>query len=121
MSRVRSWIRKKILDPETKKPTGRKKLVEREVVKYASAHDLRRSFGTRWARKVMPATLKLLMRHSSVDATMSYYVEMDADEVAADLWSQHQPRSGQEEPDLGTAGRFGSGKDHPKALQNDDF
>src|SRR5262249_19825978 len=30
----------------------------------ATAHDLRRSFGSRWARRVTPAILQALMRHS---------------------------------------------------------
>jgi integrase len=60
-------------------------------VKYASAHDLRRSFGTRWARKVMPATLQRLMRHASINTTMKYYVQIGADDVAAELWAKHEP------------------------------
>ena len=57
--------------------------------KYASAHDLRRSFGTRWASKVKPATLQLLMRHESIETTLKYYVDQDADDVASELWNQH--------------------------------
>jgi integrase len=57
-----------------------------EVKKFASAHDLRRSFGTRWAKRVMPAVLKRLMRHADVATTMGYYVDMDCDDVAGDLW-----------------------------------
>ncbi|MEN6368059.1 MAG: tyrosine-type recombinase/integrase [Thermoguttaceae bacterium] len=56
--------------------------------KYASAHDLRRAFGTRWAKRVMPAVLKRLMRHASIDTTMSFYVDLDADEMATDLWAK---------------------------------
>jgi integrase len=48
------------------------KLVATTSKKYASAHDLRRSFGTRWARRVMPATLKRLMRHAEIATTMKY-------------------------------------------------
>ncbi len=33
-----------------------------------------------------PATLRLLMRHSSVETTMNYYVDID---VAAELWANH--------------------------------
>ena len=33
--------------------------------KYASAHDMRRSFGDRWAELVMPAVLQQLTRHPS--------------------------------------------------------
>jgi integrase len=57
--------------------------------RYASAHDLRRSFGTRWAARVKPATLRLLMRHRSIETTMKYYVDQDSDDVADELWAIH--------------------------------
>ena len=38
--------------------------------KFASSHDFRRAFGTRWARRVMPATLKKLMRHADIGTTL---------------------------------------------------
>lgn len=63
-------------------------------VKHASAHDLRRSFGNRWARKVMPAVLQRLMRHESIDTTMGYYVDLDADELAEDLYRQENEANG---------------------------
>ncbi len=47
----------------------------------ATAHDLRRSFGTRWARKLTPAILRDLMRHSSIETTMTYYVDQAAEDV----------------------------------------
>ena len=56
-------------------------------VKHASAHDLRRAFGFRWSRKVMPAILKELMRHANIATTMEYYVGDDAQRTAAELWS----------------------------------
>jgi len=62
-----------------------KVVVNKQEEKFASAHDLRRSFGTRWASKVKPATLQLLMRHADVKTTMDYYVTMDADDVAREL------------------------------------
>lgn len=49
-------------------------LVDESRVKYASAHDLRRSFGARWSTRVMPAVLKELMRHASIETTMKFYV-----------------------------------------------
>jgi len=55
-------------------------------VKFASAHDLRRSFGERWARKIMPAVLQELMRHESIHTTMRYYVGRNAKATAAILW-----------------------------------
>jgi integrase len=54
--------------------------------KYASTHDLRRSFGTRWSRRVMPAVLKDVMRHSDISTTMKYYVRGNAQVTAAELW-----------------------------------
>lgn len=47
----------------------------------ATAHDLRRSFGTRWAMKSKPAVLARLMRHSSITTSMRYYVSIDADDI----------------------------------------
>lgn len=53
-----------------------------EKVVFASAHDLRRSFGNRWARHVMPMVLKELMRHESVTTTEKFYVDINAQETA---------------------------------------
>lgn len=61
-------------------------VVNDESKKTASAHDLRRSFGDRWSRKVMPAVLKELMRHANITTTMGYYVTDDAERTAAELW-----------------------------------
>jgi len=55
--------------------------------KFGSAHDLRRAFGTRWAKRVMPAVLRRLMRHSAIQTTMGYYVDLDAADVADQLWA----------------------------------
>lgn len=49
-------------------------LVDESREKFASAHDLRRSFGARWSTEVMPAVLKELMRHASIETTMKFYV-----------------------------------------------
>ena len=57
--------------------------------KYATCHDLRRSFGTRWAKRVMPAVLQRLMRHEDIQTTMGYYVDLDVDEMADELWANH--------------------------------
>ena len=57
--------------------------------KTASAHDLRRTFASRWARKVAPAVLQKLMRHARIDTTMGFYVDLDVDEMADDLWANH--------------------------------
>lgn len=54
---------------------------------YASSHDLRRSFGLRWSRRVMPPVLQELMRHESIETTMKYYVGQDAQSTAAELYA----------------------------------
>ncbi|MCH9654136.1 MAG: site-specific integrase [Planctomycetes bacterium] len=62
------------------KETGKRK------PRFASAHDLRRSFGERWSLKVMPDVLMLLMRHSDIDTTMKYYVGRNAQKAAEVIW-----------------------------------
>jgi integrase len=54
--------------------------------KHASAHDLRRTFGQRWSLRVHPIVLKTIMRHSSIETTLRYYVQADIDEIAASVW-----------------------------------
>ena len=49
----------------------------------ATAHDLRRSFGHRWADRVRPH----ILRHSAISTTMSFYVQAEADETAAAVWA----------------------------------
>jgi integrase len=55
------------------------------VDKFASAHDLRRAFGTRWAKIVPPMILKGLMRHSDIQTTMKFYVEIEAKETIEEV------------------------------------
>lgn len=55
--------------------------------KYASAHDLRRTFGQRWSLRVHPIVLKTIMRHASIETTLRYYVQADMDQIAASVWS----------------------------------
>lgn len=57
------------------------------VRKFASAHDLRRGFGQRWAGKVMPTVLRELMRHASLNTTMKFYVGTNAEASADALWN----------------------------------
>jgi len=56
-------------------------------VKFASAHDLRRSFGCRWAPRVMPQVLMELMRHESIETTLKYYVGLNAERTAEVLYA----------------------------------
>ena len=64
---------------------GSKACIRTGADKTASAHDLRRSFGSRWALKVQPFVLKTLMRHSSITTTERYYVSIDSDRVSEAL------------------------------------
>ena len=89
---------------------GAKAKVRVDANKTASAHDLRRAFGERWASRLMPAQLMELMRHESIETTLSYYVGRNAERTAAILWHEHekaadqQPRQQAEQP--GTERRF---------------
>ena len=55
--------------------------------KFASAHDLRRSFGLRWSHKAFPAEHKELMRHASIQTTEDYYALQEAHSFAKRLWA----------------------------------
>lgn len=55
--------------------------------KPASAHDFRRSFCTRLAQAgTKPAVLQKLSRHSSINVTLRYYVDLACDDLAAELY-----------------------------------
>jgi integrase len=55
--------------------------------KFASAQDLRRSFGVRWALRVMPVVLKEIMRHELIDTTMKFYVGQNEEATADEVWA----------------------------------
>jgi|GEM_PF-487483 integrase len=78
-------------------------------VKFASAHDLRRSFGERWASRVMPQVLMALMRHEKIDTTMRYYVGRNANTTADAVWSAYE--KSQEGTVLGTVADLGAKKE----------
>lgn len=61
---------------------------------YATAHDWRRSFGARWAPRVMPIVLKDLMRHESIETTMSFYVGENAERNHDAIWAHKDTDSG---------------------------
>ena len=63
-------------------------------VKFASAHDLRRSFGTRWATKVPSTVLQKMMRHESFATTAAYYVDVDEDDLAETVWNASNVEKG---------------------------
>ena len=86
------WVSKVIskIGKEAKIKVGASKRTKKP--KYASAHDLRRSFGDRWARLVMPQTLRELMRHASIETTLRYYVGFNAEKTADILWEIHESK-----------------------------
>ncbi len=61
--------------------------------KFASAHDLRRTFGLRWSSRVMPPELQQLMRHEDIETTMKFYAIVSANEFADRLWKNHTTRN----------------------------
>ncbi|MDX1964137.1 MAG: site-specific integrase [Pirellulales bacterium] len=63
-------------------------VVVNEHGKFASAHDLRRAFGTRLSLRVRPVILQKIMRHASIHTTLKYYVDQDADDLGAELWAK---------------------------------
>ena len=81
--KVRSKVKSKV-DPAT----GERRPVE--VTKFASAHDLRRSFGERWAERVLPKVLMELMRHESIGTTMRFYVGQNAQRTADAAWAAYE-------------------------------
>lgn len=75
---------------------GARAKVRVDAKKTASAHDLRRSFGERWASRLMPAQLMELMRHESIETTLAYYVGRNAERTAAILWEEHEKAAASE-------------------------
>jgi integrase len=98
----------KLTDPRTGKPlsvqqAGRtitkvgkraKVVISKEEGRFATAHDLRRSFCTRWSKKVMPAVLQRLARHANITTTLTFYVAQNAADIASDLWASWASDSG---------------------------
>ena len=83
--------------------------------KTASAHDLRRTFASRWAKRVAPAILQKLMRHASIQTTMGYYVDLDVDEMADELWASHPATAAVAMPASNISGNIG-----PESAENEE-
>lgn len=82
------------------------------TTKYASAHDLRRSFGQRWAVQLMPVELMALMRHSDIHTTMKYYVGRDIDRLSDTLWNRFRSQTG------GQTGGIQAAENREDSLEN---
>ena len=59
---------------------------EGEVAKFATAHDLRRSFAARWAPRVKPYFLQHLMRHSDIKTTLQFYAGDMLEMASSEVW-----------------------------------
>jgi len=59
-------------------------------VKFASAHDLRRSFGERWSAWLTTVELMEMMRHENIETTLRYYVGANAQRTAQSIWAAFQ-------------------------------
>lgn len=68
-------------------------VVKSNPVEFASAHDLRRSFGERWSHRVLPQTLMVLMRHASIHTTLTFYAGRNAEKTAEAVWNWFTPGS----------------------------
>lgn len=79
-----AWVGKKIgqIGKDAGVVVAESNYLGRSRKKYATSHDLRRAFGQRWASRVMPRVLQLLMRHESIETTMKFYMRKDAEETA---------------------------------------
>lgn len=69
---------------------GRSSGVRVSDTKHLTAHDLRRTFGNRWALKVHPLVLRAMMRHKSMETTLRYYVDLRLDQLGEALWGGTQ-------------------------------
>ena len=65
-----------------------------ERVKFASAHDLRRSFGERWSARLLPQVLMELMRHADIKTTLTYYVGKNAERTADAVYAAFEGSKG---------------------------
>jgi integrase len=54
--------------------------------KHVTAHDLRRTFGNRWALRLHPLVLRAMMRHKSMETTLRYYVDLRLTQLGEALW-----------------------------------
>ena len=70
--------------------------------KFASAHDIRRAFGTRWAKIVPASLLQQLMRHSNIETTMSFYVNITAKDTMSEI--RRHVRKNQVTPEVTESG-----------------
>jgi len=56
----------------------------KDIPKY-TIHDIRRTFGSKYADRLMPIELMKLMRHKDITTTLRYYVNMQMTDIAEKL------------------------------------
>ena len=56
-------------------------------VKCALAHNLRWTFGERWAARLMPVQLMEVIRHKNIETTLRYYVRANTQRTAQTIWA----------------------------------
>jgi integrase len=66
-------------------------IVVSKTGKFASAHDLKRTFLTYWSKYLMPAELMLIGMHKDIKTTIAYYVNQKADDVSRKAWGNRVP------------------------------
>jgi len=74
--RARVWIRDR---EKLDRKTGQRVT----VAQFATAHDLRRSFGARWAPYVKPLVLMHMMQHGQIKTTNQFYIGQNTARNAA--------------------------------------
>lgn len=79
---------------------------DRKPAKFASSHDLRRSFGERWAQRVLPQVLQELMRHENIETTLRYYVGQNAERTADAIWAAAEKVTSEVTPAKGKRGKL---------------
>jgi len=82
--------------------------------KPATAQDYRRSFGTRWAKRVMPVVLQRLMRHKAIQTTLAYYVEQDVEDVGEAVWEAFRKEKGNTSGNSRSETPVFSGRNRPR-------
>ncbi len=86
--------------------------------RYASAHDLRRSFGFRWSRLVKEFELMELMRHESISTTKTYYVKENAQDTARSVWAAYNANLRSTSRSTAENGKKSEDQESRKELQN---
>jgi integrase len=78
----------------------------------SSAHDLRRSFGFRWADLVKPKVLQQWMRHDDITTSFEYYLVADEDDTAEAIWNAFEARNRTIPVPMGSDEPFEIGANH---------